>query len=904
MAFKTGSPGCPCFGPNICQLIEADFSSLAIVQSEWTLRSGSWDDVDGTGTELELQADGVELLAINEPTSGVRYTTGFRGRNGSVIRFYAGADADVSVFAEITFGEFAGFSPGFSQDGFLQQPPCAQLWFYEESIAGGETRIGDVHWIREMRGEEWHRITICYDPTRGYLTATITTLAGETWAYSTAITIGGTSQPGYGIGVTTGTAEFKSFSATAAGLYVERDPDVPCGSVAVTTTRAGSAGTPIVAYLYIYEMPENHGKPPGYRVFTFYLNSYSHEFQVRADLSSEDYTDVQAWIQTLPGYELATFDAFRNLTLPPPLVLGNASTTWFDYTTSTEETFNARVDDPGTPQVNEQQTIVITGNPDGGIWSLSDGGATTGMSPGGWGGMPFGGPVITTALAHDASAATVRAALESLGSIGTGNVTVSGPAGGPYVVTFVGDLAAQDVGALTASSHFTGCDCPYDTYSYTYADDCHHDCPTCNPSCSLAGSAFSANLSSCDWDGAGYVFGNGTATGTGTLTHRTEIYTIPLAATAIVTGLLESDVTDGHSFTLDIAGVTIVVSTTKVDDEYRIGLTTNAVDGGYISAITCPTVLVLRVCRNVGMAIVTISRTFAICELQQNVTGLADPTYPTYLSVTTDSTEVQWTSVMATRGHGWYDACSCYGGDDNYPKCGIIDVCEDRCLDSKWPSSVAIDITGIVGYSFDYVPYDGMGVCRYTSEIIAVFVTPSHPQSNRDAMCLGVARVGLYRWIAESSVTVLKGSDIDIGTLDAEHDWYGEWVPEPDHYYLLATVGGSIEDYNQRMWSYSFMYTSDLGDTAPSCMDFDDVACVFRGSSMGWIHETTAVWDIDDLTLYGGSGQLQSYVPGGGIPDQLNWLPCSTEGNSVPGGGIGWGDHYVNHTGIIYITSQ
>ncbi|MHC4716955.1 MAG: hypothetical protein ACYS5V_08300, partial [Planctomycetota bacterium] len=50
----------------------------------------------------------------------------------------------------------------------------------------------------------------------------------------------------------------------------------------------------------------------------------------------------------------------------------------------------------------------------------------------------------TDPLAIDASAADVQAALEALSTIGAGNVQVTGPAGGPWTVEFVGAMAGTD----------------------------------------------------------------------------------------------------------------------------------------------------------------------------------------------------------------------------------------------------------------------------------------------------------------------------------------------------------------------------------------------------------------------------------------------------------------------------
>lgn len=82
---------------------------------------------------------------------------------------------------------------------------------------------------------------------------------------------------------------------------------------------------------------------------------------------------------------------------------------------------------------DEIQTVTVNGSPDS--WQLTYDGATT------------------TAIAHPASAATVQTRLEALGNIGGGDVSVIGPTGGPYRVTFTGALGKRNVpemiGAIT-----------------------------------------------------------------------------------------------------------------------------------------------------------------------------------------------------------------------------------------------------------------------------------------------------------------------------------------------------------------------------------------------------------------------------------------------------------------------
>ena len=54
----------------------------------------------------------------------------------------------------------------------------------------------------------------------------------------------------------------------------------------------------------------------------------------------------------------------------------------------------------------------------------------------------------TDPIAYNATAAVVSAKLQALTTIDTGNVSVTGDAGGPWTVEFIGDLAETDVSAL------------------------------------------------------------------------------------------------------------------------------------------------------------------------------------------------------------------------------------------------------------------------------------------------------------------------------------------------------------------------------------------------------------------------------------------------------------------------
>lgn len=95
---------------------------------------------------------------------------------------------------------------------------------------------------------------------------------------------------------------------------------------------------------------------------------------------------------------------------------------------------------PYAPDTNETQTVTITGTPTGGTFTLTYSGQTT------------------AAIAYNATAATVKTALEALSNIDVGDVTT---AGGPFpgtavTVTFVGQFLGVNVAQMTATGSLTG----------------------------------------------------------------------------------------------------------------------------------------------------------------------------------------------------------------------------------------------------------------------------------------------------------------------------------------------------------------------------------------------------------------------------------------------------------------
>jgi hypothetical protein len=89
----------------------------------------------------------------------------------------------------------------------------------------------------------------------------------------------------------------------------------------------------------------------------------------------------------------------------------------------------------------ETQVVTVTGSPNAGTFKLK-----------------FDG-FVTTSIAYGASATDVQTALRALPNIGSGGCSVSGSAGGPWTVTFTGDLVklalstmSLDTNALTGGS--------------------------------------------------------------------------------------------------------------------------------------------------------------------------------------------------------------------------------------------------------------------------------------------------------------------------------------------------------------------------------------------------------------------------------------------------------------------
>lgn len=108
-----------------------------------------------------------------------------------------------------------------------------------------------------------------------------------------------------------------------------------------------------------------------------------------------------------------------------------------------------------TSAANDVQTVTISGSPTGGTFTLS-------------GTNPLTGQAFTTSgIAYNAASSAVQTALTASTAFGTGNVTVSGSAGGPYTVTAAGSLVSMPIPVMTAASSFTGGTSPATAVAHT-----------------------------------------------------------------------------------------------------------------------------------------------------------------------------------------------------------------------------------------------------------------------------------------------------------------------------------------------------------------------------------------------------------------------------------------------------
>lgn len=145
------------------------------------------------------------------------------------------------------------------------------------------------------------------------------------------------------------------------------------------------------------------------------------------------------YVTVLHSYQwLNIFKNYVSLSNAAPLDIRNEAQRGYFVATIADMSFVVSPLVPYTGSTNEVQTLTISGTPTGGTYKLKFRGAET------------------TALAHNANAATIQAALRALRTINGPYVTVAGS--GPFTITFDGGVFAGQhfTPILVTSPAFTG----------------------------------------------------------------------------------------------------------------------------------------------------------------------------------------------------------------------------------------------------------------------------------------------------------------------------------------------------------------------------------------------------------------------------------------------------------------
>ncbi|MGW4119889.1 hypothetical protein [Nocardia sp. NPDC004711] len=161
--------------------------------------------------------------------------------------------------------------------------------------------------------------------------------------------------------------------------------------------------------------------PPGSGIFEWHAGD-DEDFAVMLNVRDE-------------GDSAGFYSPRVTLTTPPPRTFGKEDIDGFEFELLALEPF---IPITNWNPLQSKFTVTIGGSPTGGTFPLTFNGQTA------------------SGIAYNATAAAVQTALEALSSIGAGNVTVTGSAGGPYTVTVnkIGVLSSTGA-SLTPSGTVT-----------------------------------------------------------------------------------------------------------------------------------------------------------------------------------------------------------------------------------------------------------------------------------------------------------------------------------------------------------------------------------------------------------------------------------------------------------------
>lgn len=445
---KKRQPGQPCCDGCPC-LIAKDSLAADPLSNKWTLKTGSWDDV-AVVDEYAQSTDVVELWHVtphpDDPfPADVRAKV--RGQAGAVLRLVISASGDVDTGAAL----IVELTPGVE---------CGTLKIWQR-LDGDEDLLATAN-VYALAGE-WHNLRGCYDPETATFTGSVLPHGERVWRILASEIEN--HADGDAAGIAAGTddqSDFDSFvyrklwydklatptcpelsvaeTVKGHGLISGVQPTwtIPFGGYAWNTgtdtafnVKIGSISLSVLSYGYptLQDMVDRFNflcGPPWNRNVTFsYTGGWPTPEVITITGSGDD------------GYGLAEgYVSDAVFEWGDPMV--NSYILSIQYESGTAE----------SPAQNEIQTITIIHDGDEGcqVFALSFAGEQT------------------ASISTSADAATVQAALEALSTIGSGNVSVTGSAGGPWAVEFTGTLAETDVPMLTIDNTVCGTCLDYDYY--------------------------------------------------------------------------------------------------------------------------------------------------------------------------------------------------------------------------------------------------------------------------------------------------------------------------------------------------------------------------------------------------------------------------------------------------------
>lgn len=200
----------------------------------------------------------------------------------------------------------------------------------------------------------------------------------------------------------------------------------------VEVDTVGSAVHPIANARQIIRLPDYTGTTTGAWTLTFDGQTTSN---MAANATGDTIRNALLALSNIESVTVTRTDDYITVTWTgvdgyrnqPTMTATDVSLAYSNFVITVTTTQEARA------AVNAQQVVALTSNPSGGTFTLTFDGQTTGT------------------IAYNASASTIDTALEGLSNIGSGDLTVTGSAGGPWTIDFAGSLAAQPVAAISGN---------------------------------------------------------------------------------------------------------------------------------------------------------------------------------------------------------------------------------------------------------------------------------------------------------------------------------------------------------------------------------------------------------------------------------------------------------------------